>query len=160
MTRRRGIALIELIAASLVFGLAMLAMFQAWRLCFSLSIEGKEQALASQIARGELEMSKIQGFYNLPIGTLAAYNSYNGTWTEPEKYYDVNGLPLAATALASRRVYSSLRTGTDKGVLKSASGDSYTLASTTLRSVVVKVNRISDGAQLVRMGVHLTRGGL
>ncbi|HSI72111.1 MAG TPA: hypothetical protein VK934_02955 [Fimbriimonas sp.] len=160
MGRRRGIALIELIVACLIFALAMMAMFQAWRLCFSLSVEGREQALASQIARGELEMSKIQGFNNLPLGTLSSSTAYTGKWTEGARYYDFNGVPLSSTAPASLRAYYSVRNGTDTDVLRSATGDSYTLATTSLRSVVVKVYRVLDSQQLVKMGVHITRGGL
>jgi hypothetical protein len=159
-TTRSGIALIELIAACVIFALAMLAMFQTWRLCFSLSIEGKEQALASQIARGELEVSKIQGFNNLPLGTLTSSTSYTGKWTEAARYYDANGVALASTAPSAMRAFYSVRSGTDSDVLRSATGDSYTLASTSLRSVVVKVYRVLDNQLLVKMGVHITRGGL
>jgi hypothetical protein len=161
MSRRRGVALIELIAACLIFAVAMGAMLQAWRLCFSLSAQGREQALASQIARAELEMSKIQGFNNLPLGTLVnGSDPYTGKWTDPAKYYDIDGLELASTAPASARAFSCVRTGRDYGVLKASSGNTYTLASTTLRSVVVRVYRLADNSQLVRMGVHLTRGGV
>jgi Tfp pilus assembly protein PilV len=162
VARRRGIALIELIAAAVIFGIATMAAFQAWRLCFKLSAEGKEMALASQIARAELEVSKIQGFNNVPIGTMVAgSNPATGTWTEATKYHDLNGLSLASGASEASRYFSSVRSVKDVGVLKSTSSvDTYALATTTLRSVIVKVTRVSDNTQLVRMGIHLTKGGL
>jgi hypothetical protein len=161
MARNRGIVLAELIVATLVFATAMLAGFQAWRLCFKLAAEGREAALSSQIGRAELEMTKIQGFNNLPIGSVtSATEPYTGEWTEAETYYDVNGLELADNAPVSSRYYSSVRKGTDTGVMINTTGTTYSLASTTLRSVVVQVKRVSDGAVLTNMGVYLTRGGL
>jgi hypothetical protein len=160
--RQRGIALLELIIASVIFAMAMLGMFQAWRLCFSLSAQGKEEAVASQIGRAELELSKIQGFYNVPIGDsiVSGVAPYTGTWSEAAKYYDINGLPLDASAPAAQRIFSSERSGTDVGVLRVLDGSQYTLAPTTLRSVLVTVKRVSTGEKLRTMGLHLTRGGL
>jgi hypothetical protein len=160
--RQRGIALVELIIASVIFAMAMLGMFQAWRLCFTLSIQGNEEAVASQIGRAELEMSKIQGFWNVPIGSSVTNGvaPYSGTWTEAAKYYDANGTPLALGAPATQRIYWSVRSGTDIGVLRQLDGTAYTLAPTTLRSVSVTISRVSDGELLRKMGLHLTRGGL
>jgi hypothetical protein len=160
--RQRGVALVELVIASVIFAIAMLGMFQAWRLCFNLATEGKEEAVASQIGRGELEMSKIQGFYNLPIGSNVVNSTapFNGTWTEADKYYDADGTALPSGAATTRRVYSSSRSGSDAGVLRVLDGTAYALAPTTLRSVVVTVKRVSDSKVLRTMGVHLTRGGL
>ncbi|MEZ0325269.1 MAG: prepilin-type N-terminal cleavage/methylation domain-containing protein [Fimbriimonas sp.] len=159
--RQRGVALIELVIASVIFAMAMLGMFQAWSLCFSLSTQGREEALASQIGRAELEISKIQGFDNVPLGTiLAGYTPYRGAWSDTVRYYDVNGVALAAGAASNLRFFSSMRSGTDYGVLREQDGTRYRLAPTTLRSILVTVKRVAGNETLRTMGLHLTKGGL
>ncbi len=163
MTRRRqrGVALVELVIASVIFALAMLGMFQAWRLCFSLATQGREEALASQIGRAEMEVTRIQGFDNVPLGEIVSGASpYRGAWTDAVRYYDTDGLALDSSAISSRRFFSSVRSGTDYGVLREQSGSKYSLAPSTLRSIVVTVKRVADGESIVTMGIHLAKGGL
>ncbi len=159
--RQRGIALVELVIASVIFAMAMLGMFQAWRLCFSLYAQGREEAIASQIGRAELEMAKIQGFVNLPKGALVGSGSpYRGTWTDAIRYYDDAGVELAAGASTNLRVFSSVRRGVDRDVLRLADGSGYALAPTSLRSILVTIKRVTPDETIRTMGLHLTRGGL
>jgi len=158
MRKNSGIALIELLAAASVFVVATVSMFQVWRLCFGISDDARDTAVAGQIARRELEQYKALGFYNVQVGTLSASNT--GTWTASTKYFDRLATVVAENAEASKKTFSVVATGTDDRVLASSDGKTYSLDFNSLRTILVKVTRVSDSKVMYTMATQLTRGGL
>lgn len=161
MHRRRGLALIELVAAATIFAVSMMAMFQVWRLCFGMSGEGRDISVASQIARTDLETVRLLGFTNLPLGKIVPnVTPLQGSWTNPVVYCDKDGNLLASGADASLRYYSLTRSGVDTAALLGKDGISYTLGLSSVRSVLASVTRLKDNKVMCTMGVKLVKGGL
>jgi prepilin-type N-terminal cleavage/methylation domain-containing protein len=166
--RNRGFTLIEGIVATFILAVVIVAMFGSWSACFSQSAQMSETTSSAQICQSELEMAKVFGAANLPLGTYSS-STATGTWTGA--YITSTGWTSGATAyftFTGTQVASSSSTGayfslqmtiTDSNVL-AGTGTTYTLAQTSLRSALVTVKNIQTGAVDFTMATNLVQGGL
>ncbi len=131
--------MIEGLVASMVMSVAVVAMFGSWSTCYQQSKSVAEVTGAAEIARAQLEISKMWGAGNVVTGTYNSTTS-TGTWTGAyvqgtgwvtggTAYFDVNGAPVAS-ATATGAYFSSVLSATDANVLQ-GTGTTYTIQSTS-----------------------------
>lgn len=166
--RNHGFTLLEGVIAAFILAIVMAAMFAAWSTCFNESANITEMTSAANICQAELGIAGVYGSANMPIGTYSTTTS-QGTWTGAyipatgwtsgaTAYFSYSGAQLASSASAG--VFFSLSvTVTDSSVLQ-GTGTSYTLAPTSLRSVVATCTRVSTGVVDFTMATNLVSGGL
>jgi type II secretory pathway pseudopilin PulG len=158
MKKRKGVTLVELMAASLVLVMGIAGMFGLWQYNFLNMQRTHSVGAAGQIARGEIEAAKTQGFWNLPLGVVDSVKKV-AVNTDSIKYYDSSGVLLSGGLPVASRYYSSQRFITDSNYA-STTGGGYGITMETVRAVRCEVKRVSTGATLVTMGTKLVRGGL
>ena len=167
--RSRGFTLIEGIIATFILTIVVVAMFATWSACYKQSAKISEITEAANIAQSELEIAKVYGAANLPLGQYQS-SSQTGTWTGAyipstgwtsgaTAYYNYTGVQLASSN--SPGVFFSVSMAlTDSSILANNSGNSYTLAPTSIRAAVVTVRNVSSGAVDFTMATNLVQGGL
>jgi len=166
--RSRGFTLIEAVVATFILVVVVAAMFGSWSACFNQSAQIQEITGAANIAQSELEIAKVYGALNMPLGT---YNSttQTATWTGAyipatgwtsgaTAYYDYTGTQVASST-ATGAFYSLTVTVTDSTVLP-GTGSTYTLQQTSNRAVVATVSNLASGAVDFVMATNLVEGGL
>ena len=160
--------MLEALIATLVSSVAIVAMFASWGTCFKQSANTGKIVAAEEIARQQIEMSKVFGPANMPTGTYSSSTSA-GTWTGAyipatgwttggTAYYDANGNQLTSST-SSGVTYSASFTMTDTTV-QVGTGSTYVIQATSLRSGVVTVKLISTGATEFSMATNLVIGGI
>jgi type II secretory pathway pseudopilin PulG len=168
MRRGRGFTLIEGLVAAFIMAVAITAMFGAWSTCFHTTKLISETTSAAEVAQSQLEIAKVFGAANMPLGT---YNSgtTNATWTGayiPSSgwtsgglaYYDQSGNQLASSS-STGVFFSASVAMTDSNVL-AGTGTSYTLQANTIRALIVTVRNVATGAVDYTMATYLVQGGL
>jgi Tfp pilus assembly protein PilV len=154
MKKRHGLSLIELLMASLVAVLGVVGMFSSWGYCNRIIVGQRTTNMAYQLARADIERAKVLGFANLPLGTLDVAKT-TAVYTAPTEYFDASGAKLANSTGA---YYSVVRTVTDKQFL--AAGSTYSLLSTSIRTVKTKVSKVQGNAEVVTMATNVIQGGI
>jgi len=127
-----------------------------------------EVTAAAEVAQSELEIAKVFGAANMPLGT---YNSstQSASWTGAyipatawtsgaTAYYSFSGSQLASSTTAGVFFSVSL-TMTDTSVL-AGTGGTYSLQTSTNRAIVVTVTNVATGAVDYTMATNLVQGGL
>jgi prepilin-type N-terminal cleavage/methylation domain-containing protein len=169
---RRGFSLAEVLAASLILGVAISGMFSLWNVCNNSIRNSGEINQAGQIARAELERAKVYGAQNFPFGVYSS-GTQTATWTgafDPSansgaggwssgavSYYDYQGGWLATSSGAAFSVQLSL---TDSNVLPAVTGTGYDIDLRSRRAVVATVTQLRDSTVLFKSGTNLVVGGL
>lgn len=157
--KNKGATLIELMVASLVMVVGVVGLFSLWTYSYGVIQGQRVVGVAGQIARGDIEKAKVQGFWNLPKGTIGSTKT-TAVWTGPTEYFDVNGVKVQATAPNADTYYSLVRQVVDSNFLPLETGGTYALTGVSLRSVRTTVRRVRDNAVVSTMGTNFSRGGL
>jgi prepilin-type N-terminal cleavage/methylation domain-containing protein len=171
--RRRAFTLVEVMTASLIMAVSLVALFRLWTVCDIRIQQSGEISECGQIARAELERAKLYGSDNFPTGTYnsgAGYgtwtgsfdptaNSGAGAWTAGHlEYFDLQGNRLASSTTAGVRY--SLSLSTQDSNVQQGSGTSYFVSSTSRRALIATVRRLPDDTVLYSIGTNLVKGGL
>lgn len=152
--KRKASSLIELLIALTVTAVGVVGMFSLYGYAQGLGQNQRISAMASQLARADIEKAKVLGFANLPVGTTD-FSRTKGVWTGTVEHFDADGAPLANS---TGSFYNLQRSIEDRGI--ASSGSTYTLKDSSLRTVKTVVKRTSTGEILVTMGTNLVKGGL
>lgn len=170
MVARRAFTLIEALVSSLILAMAIAGMFASWSFLEVRYYRTREAVEAAQIGRSELEMAKVYGIDNLPIGTfnagtqtgtwVGAYDPTSGLWvTNGISYFDLAGNPLAGSN-SNGTDYKLQMTLTDYNVQLNSSGPGYTFDRTSKRTAIVTVTRTSDNVPIFTQGTTFAQGGI
>lgn len=167
-SKLRGVALVELLAASLIVAVALGGLFALWTVAMAQIQRSHLLSISTQLARADLEKVKVQGFTNLRRPTGATFTtgtrSIDGVarataaWTGTMEYYDVTGALLTNGQPVASRRFTLVRYGLDVGV--TVVGSNYVLSPTALREVRVTVTDLRDAPSPLTMGTALVKGGL
>jgi hypothetical protein len=166
--KRRGVSYLEALAATFVLAIGIGGMFGIWNMSMNSIHNSHEVNIAGELARANIETSKILGYTNLPYGTYTGTVIYPpdtaatgyGTWTGTTEYYDATGAKQAIGSANSATRYSLTRTVTSYRVLPVQSSTAFSMTDNTVRVIRVIVNEYPANTQLVRMGHILVKGGL
>ena len=168
--RRRGVSLIESLAAALVLSVATGGLFAAWGVGSRAIDGGRKLNVATGIGRGMVELSKAQGWARLtrPAGSSFAYGTATvdgivvrtAVWTEPELFFDDRGAPLATNAPVASRRFGAVRAVSDVGVRLAVSGGGYVMNDNGMRRVVVTVRNVATSETLLIIGTQMAKGGV
>ena len=168
-TRRlRAFTFIEAIVATFIMVVAIAAMFATYMTCFKTSQAVTETTSAAEIAQAELEIAKVYGAANMPLGTYSS-STQTATWTGAYipstgwtsgalAYYNYSGTQLASSSSAGAYFSVSL-TMVDSSVL-AGTGGTYTLQASSNRALVVTVTNIAKNVVDYTMATNLVQGGL
>jgi len=157
----KGFSLVEVLIAALVIAVGLAAVVSLWTTSFTQIEEARRQEVAAQLARHDLEKAKVQGFWNLPLGTLANVGGYQvGIWTGPIEYYDRSGNPLDFGDPEAARCFSLQRVVTDYSVAPAKESTQYILLFNSKRIARTVVRSYSNGELRADMGMCLVRGGV
>ncbi len=164
--RLRAFTFIEGLVATLIMVVAIAAMFGTYTTCFKTSAAVTETTSAAEICQAQLEIAKVYGASNMPLGTYSS-TTKTATWTGAYipatgwtsagfAYYNFSGTQLASSTGAYFKVQMTM---VDSNVL-AGTGSTYTLQASTIRALVVTVTNISKGTVDYTMATNLVIGGL
>jgi Tfp pilus assembly protein PilV len=166
----KGFALIEVLVSSFLMAVCISGLAALWVYCLNQIQDSRELSIVGQLARGEVECAKVNGFPRLPQGSYRSDtrdavwsgsfdrlgNSGKGRWISgADSFYDVNGQPT--TGVATYSIRSELR---DTDINVSTSGSNYELGLAARRTLTVTVKRLPEGKVVFRMATEFAKGGL
>ncbi|RYG32222.1 type II secretion system protein [bacterium] len=136
-SRRRGITLIETMAAALIVTISMTGTVAVFFAVSTMTNRTSQSSVAVSIARRRIEEVRKLGFRtaDLPDGTTTLYYDMNGNGGVTTK--------TSAHAFSATTVVSTDGTG-----------------NAALRTVIVTIRRLSDNAVIETTGTYLAWGGV
>jgi len=142
----RGFSFIEVLIASMIVGLSLVAMISTWYVSIKMTGETSDQGIAYNLARQTIETIKGTGFSNTPEAPTTApiIHYYDGS----ETLQDSN--PSAGRYIVTTTVVSSVTVPGSNPVTP----DNF-----ALRTVTVTVTLATDGTVLCQFTTYLVRGG-
>lgn len=172
---RAGTSLVELLAATLILGVSIIATFSIWSACGRLILHGRDASMADNIARAEIEEIRVLGYANLTLGARSVQTSLwgtalstlgtvgggasavVGTQSLTTKSFDMNGTSVAnGSALAAYTLETDIA---DLDVLDASTA--YEVHSASRRFVRVRVFRVPNvSSPVVTVVTELVQGGL
>jgi Tfp pilus assembly protein PilV len=143
---RRGITLVETLAAALIVSIAVGGAVSLYTSMLTLTKNTRDATTGAQLARHTTENIRMDGFTNAVDGTSTLYYGSAGT------------LSSASTTRSGTSYYSVTTTiSTDK---TQTSTTGTRIAPLALRTVTITVRRLTDNSVLETWGSYLARGGV
>lgn len=143
--RQRGAALIELMVASLLLTIGIMALVNMWVFSMRLTIQTDDKAIAYNLGRQAMERVKMAGFTNAAEGTSTTY--YNGNQVQQA------GAGTARFSVTTSVVSDSVKSGT-------AGQAGAVPADAALRTVTITVRLVNGGTTQYTTSTYLVRAGI
>jgi type II secretory pathway pseudopilin PulG len=157
--QRRAFGLVELLVALVLFAVTTGTVALVSQAVMRAGDTSRVLEVAGITAHRDLEMAKITGWANLPLGTVQSTGARaTGRWTGPIRYYDGQGVEVSASQAPQRARYRVQRFIDDDDV--SVWGTTYTLQPLTIRRVRAEVRRYPENSYLFTYGTLIVRGGI
>ncbi len=144
---RRGVTLIEVLAASLVIAVCVSALVGLWSLSFAMTGDIYDQDIACTLARNTLETIRENGFY---------YTAEAPASTPVVHYYDGNQNNLDSKP-SSARYKVTTTVVSDRTI---SGSNPVQPAEDALRTVTITVTPATSGKILYQTNTYLVRAGL
>lgn len=151
--------MIELLVALVVFALTTGAVAVVAQSALIAADDARYMESAGVWANRDLEMAKITGWANLPLGTVTSSGTpATGQWTGSVRYFDFVGNEVTLAEAPTRARFTLQRIIDDVDVV--VSGTSYQLQPTTIRRVREVVRKYPGNTYLFTFGTNLVKGGV
>lgn len=147
LTRKSGIALLEVMVAALIVGISLATLVSVWRFSYFMSIRTDDKGIAYTLARQTMEAVKQTGFTNtseIPIGAPVVH------------YFNAQEQNLDASPVTAR--YKVALSVVSDALVSGSSPAAPT--SDALRTVTITVTLLQTGETLYQTSAYLARAGV
>lgn len=143
---RRGTTFIEVLMASLILSICLLAVVSLFTFSFNLTLRHDRTSIGYNIARKRIETVRQMSFKYAPEGTVTFYYNASGS--------------NESTAPFTGAVYRATQTISSSQYEYNSSNVIIGWADSCLRTVTVTVTYIPTSAQIAKTGTYLARSGV
>ena len=143
---RSGLSFIEVLVATLILVVSLMAMMSLWSANMSLTERHADSTMAYNLGRSMMERIKLQGFDVVPEGQTILF-------------FDANGGQESDTQSGSHKFQVNIDVLSDSLSVNGTTGE-ITIAEDAIREVKVTVTRIRGNSVQRVTGTILVRSGV